>query len=125
MGGDAMRIRAVLLSAGLIMFALMAAIIGTQPQASARLQTDGTPAASPEADGTPVAADEEEPTAEAPRSGIVTIVLWYQQSGGGEILRLMPITSKDGVVVSRGRAEGEAQQGRIVFDESRNDGYPR
>jgi hypothetical protein len=120
-----MRIRAVLLSAGLIMFALIAALIGTQPQASARLQTGGTPAASPVDEGTPVAVDDAEPTAESPESGIVTIVLWYQQNEGGLILRLMPITSKDGVVVTRGKAEGKAQQGRIVFEESRNDGYPR
>jgi hypothetical protein len=119
-----MRIRALALSAGLIMFALMAALNGTEPQASARLQTDGTPADTPDEEGTPVAADEE-PTAETPDSGIVTIVLWYQQNAGGEILRLMPITSTDGVVVTRGEAEGDAQEGRIVFEESRNGGYPR
>jgi len=119
-----MRIRALALSAGLIIFALMAALIGTEPQASARLQTDGTPADTPADEGTPVAADEE-PTAETPDSGIVTIVLWYQQNAGGEILRLMPITSTDGVVVTKGEAEGDAQEGRIVFEESRNDGYPR
>lgn len=110
--------------AGLLMLALMAALVGTQPQASARLQTDGTPAASPVADGTPVAADQE-PTAEPADSGVVTIVMWYQQNEGGLIFRLMPIDSTDGVVMTQGRAEGDEQQGRIVFEESRNDGYPR
>lgn len=118
-----MQIRPSAIFAGLIMLALMATLIGTQPHASARLQTDGTPAATPVADGTPAA--NEEPTAEPAGSNIVTIVMWYQQTGGGLILRLMPVTSADGVVVTRGRAEGEEQQGRIVFEESRNDGYPR
>jgi hypothetical protein len=119
-----MHIRPLALSAGLLVLALLATLIGTQPNASARLQTDGTPAASPVADGTPVA-EEEEPTAEPAGSSIVTIVMWYQQTGGGLVLRLMPVTATDGIVMSRGRAEGEEQQGRIVFEESRNDGYPR
>lgn len=116
--------RPLALTAGLLMLALLAALVGTQPDARARLQTQGTPAATPVLDGTPVAADEE-PTAEPAGSGIVTFVLWYQQNEGGLILRLMPIASEDGVVATRGRAENESQVGRIVFEESRNDGYPR
>jgi hypothetical protein len=109
------------LIASLTIVAFLAALIGSQPQASARLQRAGTPAASPAAQGTPV--EEETPTS-AP-SGIVTIVMWYQQNASGEILQLFPVTSDDGVVYTQGEASGEEQRGRIVFEESRNEGYPR
>ena len=119
-----MRTRAMALIAGLMMIALLAVMIGIQPQASASLQRGGTPAASPEDEGTPVAADETT-TPETPDSGIVTIVLWYQQNASGEILQLMPVTTDDQILYTRGTAEADAQEGRVVFDESRNEGYPR
>ena len=119
-----MRTRVTALSAGLVLIVLLLALAGMQPQALANLQTDGTPAATPADDGTPVAT-EDEPTEEAADSGIVTMVLWYQQNESGEILLLTPISSTDGVLAVRGRAEGDSQRGRVVFDESRNEGFPR
>jgi hypothetical protein len=119
-----MRTRAVSLSAVLVLIALVAAVIGSRSPASARLQTTGTPAASPAANGTPVAADET-PTAEATETGIITIVLWYQQNDNGELLYLYPVTSTDTLIYSAESLDNDARVGRIVFEESRNDGYPR
>ena len=110
------------LLATLIVVAAIALLAGVHPDASARLQTDGTPAATPAGDATPVA--DEEPTEEPEDTGIVILVLWYQQNESGEILQLMPIES-DGVLATRGEPENDEQRGRIVFDESRNDGFPR
>lgn len=118
-----MRTRAMALIASLTIVAFLAALIGSQPQASARIQRAGTPAATPAEEGTPVA--EKEPTEAPAENGIVTIVLWYQQNASGEILQLMPVTTDDGIVYTQGKAEGDEQQGRIVFEESRNEGYPR
>jgi hypothetical protein len=116
-----MRTRATALIASLAIVAFLAGLIGSQPPASARLQRAGTPAASPAAQGTPVAAE----TPTATPSGIVTIVMWYQQNATGEILQLFPVTSDDGIVYTEATAESDAQRGRIVFEESRNDGNPR
>ena len=114
-----MRTRALALIAGLTIVAFLAAMIGSQRQASARLQRAGTPAATPAEQGTPVAAETPTP------SGIVTIVMWYQQNASGEILQLFPVTSDDGVVYAEGTAESDTQRGRVVFEEARNQGYPR
>ena len=119
-----MRSRAIALSTSLMLIALFAVLIGALPNASATLQADGTPVSgTPVDDATPVAADEDE-TPTPDESGIITIVLWYQQSSDGEVLQLMPITS-DGILATRGEAADESQEGRVVFDESRNEGYPR
>jgi hypothetical protein len=87
--------------------------------ASARLQTDATPEGTPVDSGTPVA---EEPA--APDSGIVTMVLWYQQNEEGDILQLSPV-SVDGFVTTKGTIVTDADGGRVVFEEPRNEGYPR
>lgn len=116
-----MRTPALTLSAGLLLLALVAASIGTQSPVSARLQTGGTPAASP---ATPVA-DEETPTPEATPTGIITIVLWYQQNEGGELLYLYPLESDDAMIYGPASMDSGNRVGRIVFEESRNDGYPR
>jgi hypothetical protein len=118
-----MRTRAMALIAGLTIVAFLAALLGSQPQASARLQTGGTPEATPVENGTPVAG--ETPTEAPADSGIVTIVMWYQQNEAGTILQLYPVTSEDGVTFARGKAESDAQGGRVVFEEARNEGYPR
>ena len=118
-----MRTRAMALIAGLTIVAFLAALLGSQPQASARLQTGGTPEATPVENGTPVA--EETPTGTPVDSGIVTIVMWYQQNAEGDIIRLYPVTSADGVTYTRGKAEDDTQVGRVVFEEARNEGYPR
>jgi hypothetical protein len=106
------------------MLALVAAMHGTQSPVSARLQTGGTPAATPATDGTPVT-DEETPTPEATATGIITIVLWYQQNESGELLYLYPVESEDALIYGPGSMESGDRVGRIVFEESRNDGYPR
>jgi hypothetical protein len=116
-----MRTRAMVLIAGLTIVAFLAAMIGSQPQASARLQRAGTPAATPRTQGTPVAAE----TPTATPSGIVTIVMWYQQNATGEVLQLFPVTSDDGIAYAEGTAESDTQRGRVVFEEARNEGYPR
>lgn len=118
-----MRTRAMALIAGLTIVAFLAALLGSQPQASARLQTGGTPEATPVENGTPIA--EEAPTEAPADSGIVTIVMWYQQNEEGTILRLYPVASEDGVTYRRGKIENDTQGGRVVFEEERNDGYPR
>ncbi len=118
-----MRTRAMALIAGLTIVAFLAALLGSQPQASARLQTGGTPEASPTDNGTPVA--EASPTEAPPDSGIVTIVMWYQQNETGEFLRLFPAASTDGITYTRGKIENDTQGGRVVFEEARNEGYPR
>jgi len=104
--------------ASLMMIALVAVLINTQAPARA-LQSDASPVASPVDEATPVA--EEEDVAE---SGIVTMVLWYQQNSTGEILQLTPI-EYDGFMATQADAADETEQGRVVFDESRNEGYPR
>ncbi|HRA47229.1 MAG TPA: hypothetical protein PK819_04075, partial [Thermomicrobiales bacterium] len=88
--------------------------------ADARLQTDGTPVGTKTDDATPVAAQK----TKTPESGIVTLVLWYQQNETGEILLLSP-TTNDGFVFSKGEAKNDNEEGRVVFEESRNEGYPR
>src|SRR6476660_9137044 len=110
-----MRTRAMVVIAGLTIVAFLAALLGSQPQASARLQTGGTPGASPLENGTPVA--EGMPTATPVDSGIVTIVMWYQHNGTGAILRLYPVTSAGGVTYTRGKAENDTQVGRGGFEE--------
>lgn len=121
-----MRNRASALLVGLLIVAILGLILGSNPSARARLQADdGTPAATPEADGTPAATPEADPAEETPEaSGIVTIVMWYQQNESGEILQLRPI-SYEGVVATSGEPEDDSQAGRVVFDEERNDGFPR
>jgi hypothetical protein len=118
-----MRIRAITLSAGLVVIALLAALIASGPGASARLQSDGSPEATPVTDATP-AEPEETPTEEADE-GIVIIAMWYQQNEDGEILQLTPLTSEDELIYTRGRAQTEEQGGRVVFEESRNEDFPR
>ena len=113
-----MRTRALAIMASLMMIALVAVLINTQAPARA-LQSDASPVASPVDEATPVA--EEEDVAE---SGIVTMVLWYQQNSTGEILQLTPI-EYDGFMATQADAADETEQGRVVFDESRNEGYPR
>lgn len=114
-----MRKRALALSAALLMIALLAAVIGSHPNAIARLQTDATPAGTPVDDATPVV-DE----TEVPDSGIVTLVLWYQQNESGDILLIGPI-ALDGVEATQGEPASDEEAGRVVFDEARNEGYPR
>ena len=117
-----MRIRAIALSVGLILLGLFAVTLGTHSNASAKLQADGTPVSgTPVDEASPVAEDQ---TATPEDNGIVTIVLWYQQNAEGEILQLMPV-SIDGVLVTKGEAADETEEGRVVFEESRNEGYPR
>ena len=120
-----MRTRAVSFSAVLLLIALVAAAIGSRVPVSASLQTTGTPAASPADEGTPVATDEETPTPEATETGIITIVLWYQQNDNGELLYLYPVISSDSLIYAAESLDNDARVGRIVFEESRNDGYPR
>jgi hypothetical protein len=117
-----MRTRAMALVAGLVLIAALAAMIGGKPVVSARLQTGGTPEATPVEEATP--AEPEETPAEE-ETGIVVIVMWYQQNESGENLQLSPLTTTDDLVYSRGRAEDDAHGGRVVFEESRNEDYPR
>jgi hypothetical protein len=123
-----MRRRVSAILAGLLIVALMGFVLGTNPPASARLQDDdGTPVGTPaDEEGTPVA--EPEATGEATESpepsGIVTIVMWYQQNESGEILQLRPIMYAD-LVASSGEPADDTEAGRVVFDEERNDGFPR
>jgi hypothetical protein len=120
-----MRRRASLVLAGLLIVAMMGFVLGTNAPASARLQADdGTPRVGTptDEDGTPVAEPEATETPEP--SGIVTIVMWYQQNESGEILQLRPIIYED-LVASSGEPADDTEAGRVVFDEERNDGYPR
>lgn len=110
-----MRTRAVAMSASLIMIALVAVLLISQAPARA-YQSDASPVASP--------VDEATPIADEPESGIVTMVLWYQQNSTGEILQLTPI-EYESFMATRAEASDETEQGRVVFDESRNEGYPR
>ena len=113
--------RASAILAGLLIVAMLGAVLATNPSASARLQTDdGTPVGTPTDDATPVADPEETPEP----SGIVTIVMWYQQNESGEILQLRPIEYVE-LVATSGEPVDESEGGRVVFDEERNDGYPR
>jgi hypothetical protein len=102
----------------LIMTLVGVAFAANQP-ASARLQTGGTPEASPVGNASPVASTETPVD-----SGIVTLVLWYQQNSTGEVLQLSPVKS-DGFVYTRGIAKTDEEGGRVVFEEPRNEGYPR
>lgn len=117
-----MRSRASAILAGLLIVLTMGFVLASNPSASARLQADdGTPVGTPtDDDATPVAEPEETPEP----SGIVTIVMWYQQNEAGTILQLMPI-SYDGLVASSEEPADQSEGGRIVFDEERNDGFPR
>ena len=119
-----MRRRASAILAGLLIVALMGFVLGANPPASARLQDDdGTPVGTPTGEeGTPVAEPEATETPEP--SGIVTIVMWYQQNESGEILQLRPIIYED-LVASSGEPADDTEAGRVVFDEERNDGFPR
>jgi hypothetical protein len=122
-----MRRRASAILAGLLIFAMVGFVLATNPPASARLQTDdGTPVGTPaDEEGTPVAEAETPEPEETPEpSGIVTIVMWYQQNESGEILQLRPI-AYEGVVASSGEPADDSEAGRVVFDEERNDGFPR
>ena len=114
--------RASAILAGLLIVAMLGIVLATNPSASARLQTDdGTPAGTPaDDDATPVAEPEETPEP----SGIITIVMWYQQNETGEILQLRPIEYQE-LAASSGEPVNEAEGGRVVFEEERNDGYPR
>ena len=119
-----MRRLASAILAGLLIVAMLGFALATTPQASARWQADdGTPVGTPtDDDATPVADPEGDETPEP--SGIVTIVMWYQQNEAGEILQLSPI-SYEGLVAASGESADESEGGRVVFDEERNDGYPR
>jgi hypothetical protein len=114
-----MRTRVYAPFVGLLLLAMFAIIIGNHGNASARLQTDGTPVGTPADAATPVAGDETPVD-----NGIVTMVLWYQQNSTGEILQLSPVTS-DGFVYTKAKAANETEEGRVVFEEARNEGYPR
>lgn len=118
-----MRTRALAITAALMMVALVALLIQSQPAAGA-LQTDASPVASPVGDATPVAADQGDEPDQAADDGIVTMVFWYQQSSDGQILYLSPI-EYNGFEATRAEPGDETEEGRIVFEESRNDGYPR
>ena len=117
-----MRRRVSAILAGLLIVMILGFALVSNPPASARLQADdGTPVGTPtDDDATPVADPEETPEP----SGIVTIVMWYQQNESGEILQLIPI-SYEGLVAESGEPLDESEGGRVVFDEERNDGYPR
>ena len=119
-----MRIRAMALIAGLTIVAFLAALLGSQPQASARLQTGGTPGASPVDNGTPVAEEDTDCDSCRLRHRHDRDVVSAKR-GPASILRLYPVTSTDGVAYTRGKAESDAQGGRVVFEEARNEGYPR
>lgn len=100
----------------LIAFGIL--LSGGSGQVSARFQTDATPEGTPVESGTPVAGNETEP------SGIVTMVLWYQQSEDGEMVQLSPV-SIDGFVTTKGEIKTDEDGGRVVWDEPRNENYPR
>lgn len=114
-----MRTRASALIAGLLIVLMVGVALASNPGASARLQTDdGTPAGTPVDEASPVAEETPEP------SGIVTIVMWYQQNEDSTILQLRPIEYMD-LVATTGEPIDESEGGRVVFDEERNDGFPR
>ena len=120
-----MRKQASALLAGLLIVATLAFVLGTNSPARALQADDGTPVGTPTDDeATPVGEPEEEPEETPEPSGIVTIVMWYQQNEGGQILMLRPI-SYDGVIAESGEPADDSQAGRVVFDEERNDGFPR
>jgi hypothetical protein len=125
-----MRTRFLAITAALVTFAFVAALLGSHAPVRA-LQNDGSPVASPVAeDPTPEATEEDEAAPEdegeqaEETSPIVTMVFWYQQNNTGEILYLSPI-EYDGFVATQAEPADESEEGRIVFEESRNDGYPR
>ncbi len=126
-----MRTRFLAITAALVAFAFIATmLVGDVPVRA--LQNDASPAASPVAEETtPEVTEEDEgiedpPAEETPEqtSPIVTMVFWYQQNSDGEILYLSPIVY-DGFVATPAEPANESEEGRIVFEESRNDGYPR
>lgn len=113
--------RASAILVGLLIVAMLGFVLATNPEASARLQADdGTPVGTPTDDATPVADPGETPEP----SDIVTIVMWYQQSESGEILQLRPIAYEE-LIATSGEPADESEGGRVVFEEERNDGYPR
>jgi hypothetical protein len=126
-----MRTRFLAITAALVTLAFVAAMLGSHAPVRA-LQTDGSPVASPVADdATPEATEEDEAAPEDDEgdepefvSQIVTMVFWYQQNSTGEILYLSPI-EYDGFTATAAEPANESEEGRIVFEESRNDGYPR
>jgi hypothetical protein len=119
-----MRTRAFVVALSVMLVALLAVFVNVSPDAGA-FQSDASPEASPVDDATPVATDEDdEDGAAADDSPIVTMVFWYQQNSTGEILYLSPI-EYDVFTATMGEPEDDSEEGRIVFEESRNDGYPR
>lgn len=122
-----MRTRFLAITAALVAFAFVAAMLGGDAPVRA-LQNDASPVASPVDEETTPAATEDDAAAaeETPEqtSPIVSMVFWYQQNSTGDILYLSPI-EYDGFMATPAEPANEAEEGRIVFEESRNDGYPR
>jgi hypothetical protein len=114
-----MRTRGIFPLIAVVIVALGMLLAASSGPVSARLQTDATPEGTPVDNGTPVADQ-----TETPASGIVTLVLWYQQNEEGDILQLSPI-ELDGFGATKGTIVTDADGGRVVFEEPRNEGYPR
>jgi len=114
-----MRIRGIYPVIAVLIIALGILASMGSGKVGARFQTDATPAGTPVDNATPVA--DESATAD---EGIVTLVLWYQQNGKGDILQLSPI-KLDGFDATRDTVDNDSEGGRVVFEEANNEGYPR
>jgi len=114
-----MRNRGIYPFIAILVIALSILVSMGSGNARARFQTDATPAGTPVDNATPVADD-----GSAADDGIVTLVFWYQQNSKGDILQLSPI-ALDGFTATKDTVDDDSEGGRVVFEEPRNEGYPR